>query len=57
VAGTGSAARVKFREQAMPRSIREILDRADELAAGLEAYDPKAGDERHVEEYFWSEQL
>ena len=35
----------------MPRSIQEILDHADELAARLEAYDPKADDERPVEEY------
>ncbi len=35
----------------MPRSIQEILDHADELAARLEAYDPKAEDERPVEEY------
>ncbi len=35
----------------MPRSIQEILDHADELAARLEAYDPKADDERNVEEY------
>ena len=35
----------------MPRSIQEILDHADELAARLEAYDPNADDERKVEEY------
>ena len=35
----------------MPRSIQEILDHADELAARLEAYDPEADDERPVEEY------
>jgi hypothetical protein len=35
----------------MPRSIREILDHADELADRLERYEPSAGDERPVEEY------
>ncbi len=35
----------------MPRSIQEILDHADELALRLEAYEPKADDERAVEEY------
>ena len=35
----------------MPRSIQEILDHADELAARFEAYEPAAEDERPVEEY------
>ncbi len=35
----------------MPRSIQEILDHADELAERFEDYEPKAGDERSVEEY------
>lgn len=35
----------------MPRSIQEILDHGDELARRFEEYDPKAGDERVVEEY------
>jgi hypothetical protein len=35
----------------MPRSIQEILDHGDELASRFEEYDPKAGDERVVEEY------
>ena len=35
----------------MPRSIQEILDHGDELAARLEGYEPQAGDERPVEEY------
>ena len=35
----------------MPRSIQDILDHADELAARLENYDPETGDERPVEEY------
>lgn len=35
----------------MPRSIREILDHADELADRLERYEPSVGDERSVEEY------
>jgi DNA-directed RNA polymerase specialized sigma24 family protein len=35
----------------MPRSIQEVLDHADELAARMEAYDPEAEDERNVEEY------
>jgi len=35
----------------MPRSIQEILDPGDELARRFEEYDPKAGDERVLEEY------
>ncbi len=35
----------------MPRSIQQILDHADELAARFEAYEPAADDERPVEEY------
>ncbi len=35
----------------MPRSIQEILDHADELAARFEDYEPADGDERSVEEY------
>lgn len=35
----------------MPRSIQEILDHADELAARFENYEPSEGDERSVEEY------
>ena len=35
----------------MPRSIQEILDHADELAARFENYEPEPGDERPVEEY------
>ena len=35
----------------MPRSIQEILDHADGLAARLESYQPSVNDERPVEEY------
>ncbi|HMQ25197.1 MAG TPA: hypothetical protein PKA98_04355 [Acidimicrobiales bacterium] len=35
----------------MPRSIREILEHADELADRFEHYEPSTGDERPVEEY------
>jgi hypothetical protein len=35
----------------MPRSIQEILDRADELACRSEEYEPAEGDERPVVEY------
>ncbi len=35
----------------MPRSIQEILDHGDDLARRFEDYEPKAGDERPVEEY------
>jgi hypothetical protein len=35
----------------MPRSIQEILDHADELAARFEDYNPAEDDERSVEEY------
>ncbi len=35
----------------MPRSIQDILDHADELAARIEEYEPSSGDERPVEEY------
>lgn len=35
----------------MPRSIREILDHADELARRFEESDPSECDERSVEEY------
>ena len=35
----------------MPRSIQEILDHAEELAKRFEDYEPKAGDERPLEEY------
>ena len=34
----------------MPRSIQNILDHADELAARFENYEPEPGDERPVEE-------
>ena len=35
----------------MPRSIQDILDHADELAARFENYEPDPADERPVEEY------
>ncbi|MEN8115012.1 MAG: hypothetical protein ABFS21_11570 [Actinomycetota bacterium] len=35
----------------MPRSIRDILNHADELAKRFEDYEPNEGDERPVEEY------
>jgi hypothetical protein len=35
----------------MPRSIQEILDHADQLAARFEDYEPADGDERSVEQY------
>ena len=35
----------------MPRSIRDILDQADELAARFENYEPQPDDERPVEEH------
>mgnify|MGYP001041358050 CR=1 FL=1 len=35
----------------MPRSIQDILDHADQLAARFENYDPEPGDEQPVEEY------
>jgi hypothetical protein len=35
----------------MPRSLREILDHADQLADRFEAYEPNADDERPVEEH------
>lgn len=35
----------------MPRSIQEILDHADELAARFENYEPNPDDERPVEEH------
>lgn len=35
----------------MPRSIQDILDHADRLAARFENYDPEPGDERPVEEF------
>jgi hypothetical protein len=35
----------------MPRSIQDILDHADELAARFENYEPDPDDERPVEEY------
>lgn len=35
----------------MPRSIQDILDHADELAARFENYEPEPDDERPVEEY------
>ncbi|HUV09533.1 MAG TPA: hypothetical protein VMX12_01050 [Acidimicrobiia bacterium] len=35
----------------MPRSIQEILDHGDELAEHFVEYEPKAGDERVLEEY------
>ena len=34
----------------MPRSIREILDQADELAHRFEQYEPTEADERPIEE-------
>ena len=35
----------------MPRSIQDILDHGDDLAARFEAYEPEEADERPVEEY------
>ena len=35
----------------MPRSIQDILDHADELAAKFENYEPDPTDDRLVEEY------
>ena len=35
----------------MPRSIQDILDHGDELAARFEEYEPEEADERPVEEY------
>lgn len=35
----------------MPRSVQEILDHADELAARFEDYEPTKGDERDPETY------
>ena len=35
----------------MPRSMQEILDQADELAAKLEGYEPSPDDEVDVAEY------
>lgn len=35
----------------MPRSRQWILEHADELAKGFEAYEPRSGDERDVAEY------
>lgn len=35
----------------MPRSIQDILDHADELAARFENYEPEPDDKRSVEEY------
>lgn len=35
----------------MPRTIQDLLDHADEIAARLEAYEPSAADERPVEEF------
>jgi hypothetical protein len=35
----------------MPRSIQDVLDHADELAARFENYEPDPADERPVEEY------
>ncbi len=35
----------------MPRSVQEILDHADELAARFEDYSPAAGDERDPAAY------
>ena len=35
----------------MPRSIQDILDHADELAARFEDYEPDPAHERPVEEY------
>jgi hypothetical protein len=35
----------------MPRSIQEILDHADELAARFEDYEPAEDDEHSVEEF------
>ena len=35
----------------MPRSIRQILDHADELAKRFEEYEPDPADERPVAEY------
>ena len=35
----------------MPRSVQEILDHADELAARFEDYEPKGSDERDPEAY------
>ena len=35
----------------MPRSVQEILDHADELAARFEDYEPAEGDERDLAAY------
>ena len=35
----------------MPRSVQEILDHADELAARFETYDPQVDDEGDTESY------
>ena len=35
----------------MPRTVQEILDHADELAARFEAYEPASGDERDPAAY------
>lgn len=35
----------------MPRSVKEILEHADELAARFEDYEPSADDERDPEAY------
>jgi hypothetical protein len=35
----------------MPRSVQEILDHADELAARFEKYEPLVDDERDAESY------
>ena len=35
----------------MPRSVKEILEHADELATRFEDYEPSAGDERDPEVY------
>lgn len=35
----------------MPRSMREVIDQADQLAAQLEAYDPSPDDEVDLNEH------
>ena len=41
----------------MPRTIREILDQQEELAAKFENFDPALGHERPVEEYLEARRL
>jgi hypothetical protein len=41
----------------MPRTIQEILDQQEELAAKFENFDPDLGHERPVEEYLEARRL